>query len=104
MDVYLKGGPVFRLTHQGSVPLTPSDPIVYAKNLATLCTPSTPKVWQLLVRSTNEPIKASSGASLLSLRHVGMNLGVQLVMDLNNTSMDYTGLDALVLQLPKQQL
>ena len=39
MDVYLKGGPVFRPTHQGSVPLTPSNPIVYAKavNLATLC-------------------------------------------------------------------
>ena len=43
MDVYLKGGPVFRLTHQGSVPLAPSDPIVYAKNLATLCSPSTQK-------------------------------------------------------------
>ena len=64
MNSYRQGGPVFGLTHQGSVPLTPSDPIVYAKNLATLCTPSTPKVWQLLVRSTNEPIKASSGASL----------------------------------------
>ena len=37
VNVYQKGGPVFRLTHQGSVPLTPSDPIVYAKNLATLC-------------------------------------------------------------------
>ena len=42
MDVYLKGGPVFRPTHQGSVPLTPSSPIVYAKDLATRCTPSTP--------------------------------------------------------------
>ena len=37
-------------------------------------------------------------------RHVGMNPRVQLVMDLDNMSMDYTGLDALVLQLPKQQL
>ena len=37
MNSYRQGGPVFRLTHQGSVPLTPSDPIVYAKNLATLC-------------------------------------------------------------------
>ena len=64
MNSYRQGGPVFGLTHQGSVPLTPSDPIVCAKNLATLCTPSTPKVWQLLVGSTNEPIKASSGASL----------------------------------------
>ena len=37
MNSYRQGSPVFRLTHQGSVPLTPSDPIVYAKNLATLC-------------------------------------------------------------------
>ena len=39
MNSYRQGGPVFRLTHQGSVPLTPSDPIVYAKAviLATLC-------------------------------------------------------------------
>ena len=42
MNSYRQGGPVFRLTHQGSVPLTPSDPIVYAKDLATRCTPSTP--------------------------------------------------------------
>ena len=49
MDVYLKGGPVFRLTHQGSVPLTPSDPIVYAKDLATQCTLSTPRGRQLLI-------------------------------------------------------
>ena len=31
MNSYRQGGPVFRLTHQGSVPLTPSDPIVYAR-------------------------------------------------------------------------
>ena len=39
MNTYRQGGPVFRPTHQGSVPLTPSNPIVYAKavNLATLC-------------------------------------------------------------------
>ena len=49
MNSYRQGSPVFRLTHQGSVPLTPSDPIVYAKNLATLCSLSTPKVWQLLI-------------------------------------------------------
>ena len=30
MNSYRQGGPVFGLTHQGSVPLTPSDPIVYA--------------------------------------------------------------------------
>ena len=29
MNSYRQGGPVFRLTHQGSVPLTPSSPIVY---------------------------------------------------------------------------
>ena len=27
-----------------------------------------------------------------------------MVVDLNNTSMDYTGLDTLALQLPKRQL
>ena len=31
MNSYWQGGPVFGLTHQGSVPLTPSDPIVYAR-------------------------------------------------------------------------
>ena len=36
--------------------------------------------------------------------HVGMNPGKQLVVDLNNTSMDYTGLDTLALQLPRRQL
>ena len=33
-----------------------------------------------------------------------MNPGVQLVVELNNTRMDYTGLDTLALQLPKRQL
>ena len=42
MNSYRQGGPDFGLTHQGSVPLTPSDPIVYAKDLATLCSLSTP--------------------------------------------------------------
>ena len=39
MNSYRQGGPVFGLTHQGSVPLTPSNPIVYAKAviLAPLC-------------------------------------------------------------------
>ena len=39
MNTCQQGGPVFRPTHQGSVPLTPSNPIVCAKavNLATLC-------------------------------------------------------------------
>ena len=36
--------------------------------------------------------------------HVGMNPGVQLVVEVNNTSMDYAGLDILALQLPKWQL
>ena len=57
MNSYRQGSPVFRLTHQGSVPLTPSDPIVYAKDLATLCSPSTPMVWQILIRSTNGQLR-----------------------------------------------
>ena len=36
--------------------------------------------------------------------HVGMNPGKQLVVDLNNTNIDYTGLDTLALQLPRRQL
>ena len=69
MNSYRQGSPVFRLTHQGSVPLTPSDPIVYAKNLATLCSrpprmvgisrlPSTPRQRTVEVRASQGPQQA----------------------------------------------
>ena len=69
MNSYRQGGPVFGLTHQGSVPLTPSDPIVYAKKLATLCSrppqmvgisrlPSTPRQHTVEVRASQGPQQA----------------------------------------------
>ena len=68
MNSYRQGGPVFGLTHQGSVPLTPSNPIVYAKAviLATLCSrppqmvgisrlPSTPRQRTVEVSASQGP-------------------------------------------------
>ena len=45
-----------------------------------------------------------SKAAVKLYAHVGMNPGKQLVVDLNNMNMDYTGLDTLALQLPRRQL
>ena len=45
-----------------------------------------------------------SKAAVKLYAHVGMNPGKQLVVDLNNTNMDYTGLETLALQLPRRQL
>ena len=69
MNSYRQGGPDFELTHQGSVPLTPSDPIVYAKKLATLCSrppqmvgisrlPSTPRRHTVEVSASQGPQQA----------------------------------------------
>ena len=47
---------------------------------------------------------SQSKAAVKLYVHVGMNPGKQLVVDLNNTNMDYAGLDTLALQLLRQQL
>ena len=64
MNTYRQGGPVFRLTHQGSVPLTPSDPIVYAKKLATLCSRPPQMVGISRLPSTPRQLTVEVSASL----------------------------------------
>ena len=66
MNSYRQGGPDFGLTHQGSVPLTPSDPIVYAKavNLATLCSRPPQMVGISRLPSTPRQLTVELSASL----------------------------------------